>query len=39
MATLVTRGRAEWIEPYAILVYRTGMIVRLRPDLPRLPVR
>jgi hypothetical protein len=39
-AMLVTRrGRQAWQGSYAIVLHRTGAIVRLRLDLPRLPVR
>lgn len=38
MRAAVASGCAEWLDPLTIVFVRTGLVVRLRPDLPGLPV-
>jgi hypothetical protein len=38
MNWLVSKGYAKWIDETSILIAKTNVVVRVRPDLPGIPV-
>jgi hypothetical protein len=39
MRLAVKSDRAEWVDPLTIVWHSTGLVVRLRPDLPGIPMQ